>query len=48
MSYQEVFGIGNGQANNVGMSDISNTLDCLADPQKVMISCVGGVKRPRR
>lgn len=42
MVVNKVFGIGNGQANNIGMSDISNTLDCLDDPQKVMISCVGG------
>ena len=39
---EEVFGIGNGQANNIGIFHVTNPLDCLNDPQKVMISCVGG------
>lgn len=41
---KEAYGIGNGQANSIGMSLVSNTLNCLDDQQKVMLSCVGGAE----
>lgn len=34
--------IGNGQVNELGLSKVARTLNCLADPQKVMTASNGG------